>query len=82
MSATLSCLHKVGRCFRFAELFRAACKLQSWEASNGLGSLGARRSAFLQQAVVLLGCSRPPLLAFGLLSRRLPLLCPAWCCAV
>ena len=66
----------------------AACLSNSDSALRALGeharirawlraSLGARRGALLQQAVVLLRCSRSALLPFGLGPCRLPLICPA-----
>ena len=44
------------------------------------GSLRAWRSALLQEAVVLLSCSCPPLLSLGLRPCWLLLLCPAYHC--
>ena len=80
---------KRGFCgYLYALHSQAACLSNSNSALRALGehariqawlraSLGARRGALLQQAVVLLCCSRSALLPFGLGPCRLLLFCPA-----
>ena len=74
--------------YLYAQHSLAACLSNSDSALRALGehariqawlraSLGARRGALLQQAVVLLRCSRSALLPFGLGPCRLLLFCPA-----
>lgn len=73
----LYALHSLAACLSNSDSALRAlgehARIRAWRRA----SLGARWGALLQQAVVLLRCSRSALLPFGPGPCRLPLFCPA-----